>query len=282
MVRANDTVHTINKKMRLAAILGTIQATHTYFPYLRQEWTDNAKEEALLGVSMTGLYDNFEVCNNKDNLKTWKSTVKRTNKQFARLLGINQSAATTCVKPEGTVSQLVDAASGIHPRHSKYYIRTVRGDTKDPLTQFLIEKGVPNEPCVMKPDQTVVFSFPIAAPNTVTRKEITPIDHLDFWRTVNRFYCEHKPSVTINIEEDQWVEVGAYVWKHFDQLTGVSFLPYDGGTYQQAPYQECTKLVHDKAAAEMPEIDFDEFIEFDDTTTGVQQFACTAGVCELI
>jgi ribonucleoside-diphosphate reductase alpha chain len=248
-------------------------------------WQRNTEEERLLGVSLTGIYDNQLTCTQgeqlNDLLTELREETRRTNEEFATLLGIPKSAAITCVKPSGTVSQLVDSASGIHPRHSKYYIRRVRGDSKDPLTQFLIQQGIPNEPCVYKPDQTVVFSFPQKAPAGITRTDVTPISHLSLWLTYQRHWCEHKPSVTISVEEKDWPSVGAWTWEHFDEISGVSYLPYDGGTYRQAPYEECTEDEYLVLKASVPKIDWNLFKEVTDNVEGAQMLACVAGVCEI-
>ena len=285
VVRHDDTEEDLVRKVRLAAILGTIQSTFTKFPYLRKVWQRNTEEERLLGVSLTGIYDNRITCTTGENLNATLSRLREvsrsTNEDYARLLGIPKSAAITCVKPSGTVSQLVDSASGIHPRHSKFYIRRVRGDKKDPLSQFLIEQGVPNEDCVYKPTQTVVFSFPQKAPDGLTRADVTPISHLELWLAYQRAWCEHKPSVTISVEEKDWPSVGAFVWDHFDEMSGVSFLPYDGGTYRQAPYEDCTEEEYNTLKVGMPTIDWTKFIEVTDNVEGAQMLACTAGSCEI-
>jgi ribonucleoside-diphosphate reductase alpha chain len=197
------------------------------------------------------------------------------------LLGIPKSAAITCVKPSGTVSQLVDSASGIHPRHSKFYIRRVRGDKKDPLTTFLVEQGVPSEACVYKPDQTVVFSFPQKAPAGITRADVSPIGHLSLWLTYQRYWCEHKPSVTISVEEKDWPAVGAWTWENFGEISGVSYLPYDGGTYRQAPYEECTEDEYNELKAKIPTVNWLDLKENTDNVEGAQMLACSAGVCEI-
>ena len=285
VVRHDDTKETLLRKVRLAAILGTIQATFTKFPYLRKVWQRNTEEERLLGVSLTGIYDNPLLTTQGEKLNELlaelRLAAREANEQFAAKLGIPKSAAITCVKPSGTVSQLVDSASGIHPRHAKYYIRRVRGDKKDPLSQFLVSQGVPAEDCVYKPTQTTVFSFPIKAPDGITRDEVTPIDHLGLWLTYQRHWCEHKPSVTISVEEKDWPTVGAWTWEHFDEISGVSYLPYDGGTYRQAPYETCTKEEYEALKAKMPVINWELFTENTDNVEGAQQLACTAGACEI-
>ena len=285
VVRHDDTKETLLRKVRLASILGTIQSTFTKFPYLRKVWQRNTEEERLLGVSLTGIYDNplLTTQGNKLNelLTELRECARATNKEWAQALGIPASAAITCVKPSGTVSQLTDSASGIHPRHAKYYIRRVRGDKKDPLTQFLIGQGIPAEDCVYKPTQTTVFSFPQRAPDGLVRDDITPISHLELWLTFQRFWCEHKPSVTISVAERDWPNVGAWTWDHFDEISGVSYLPYDGGTYRQAPYEECTEEEYEKLKASIPVIDWAQLKENTDNVEGAQMLACSAGVCEI-
>jgi ribonucleoside-diphosphate reductase alpha chain len=285
VVRHDDTKEDLLRKVRLASILGTIQATFTKFPYLRKVWQRNTEEERLLGVSLTGIYDSKLTCTQgqelNDLLATLREEARRANEEFAGLLGIPTSAAITCVKPSGTVSQLVDSASGIHPRHSKFYIRRVRGDSKDPLTQFLIQQGVPNEACVYKPTQTTVFSFPQKAPDGLVRDDVTPISHLGLWLTYQRHWCEHKPSVTISVEEKDWPSVGAWTWENFSEISGVSYLPYDGGTYRQAPYEECTEEEYNELKAKVPSINWEDFKEVTDNVEGAQQLACTAGACEI-
>jgi ribonucleoside-triphosphate reductase len=285
VVRHDDTKETLLHKVRLASILGTIQATFTKFPYLRKVWQRNTEEERLLGVSLTGIYDNPLLTTQgpelDELLAELRLAAREANEQFAAKLGIPKSAAITCVKPSGTVSQLVDSASGIHPRHAKYYIRRVRGDKKDPLSQFLVQQGVPAEDCVYKPTQTTVFSFPIKAPDGITRDEVTPLSHLALWLTYQRHWCEHKPSVTISVEEKDWPSVGAWTWENFDEISGVSYLPYDGGTYRQAPYETCTEVEYEALKAKMPKIDWTLLVENTDNVEGAQQLACSAGVCEI-
>ena len=285
VVRHDDTKQTLMSKVRLATILGTIQATFTKFPYLRKLWQRNTEEERLLGVSLTGIYDNKLLCTQGEELNVLldelRECARATNKEWAAALGIPESASITCVKPSGTVSQLVDSASGIHPRHSKYYIRRVRGDKKDPLTQFLIGQGVPAEDCVYKPTQTTVFSFPQRAPDGLTRDDVTPIAHLELWLTFQRHWCEHKPSVTISVAEKDWPSVGAWTWDHFDEISGVSYLPYDGGTYRQAPYEECTEEEYNKLKASIPKINWLDLKENTDNVEGAQMLACSAGSCEI-
>ena len=287
VVRENDTLETLKEKVEIATILGTWQSTLTHFPYLRKIWKKNTEEERLLGVSFTGILDNKwmgEVCDDTRNkLEQLRDHSIGVNKTWAKLLGIPQSAAITCVKPSGTVSQLANSASGIHTRHSPYYIRRIRGDKKDPLTAFLKESGVPTEDCVMKPDSTVVFSFPIKAPDGARiREDLTAIEHLDLWLMYQQNWCEHKPSVTISVKEEEWLEVGAWVWNNFDDISGISFLPHDGGTYRQAPYEECTKEEYETMLSKMPnEIHWGKLIEHNDNVTGTQELACAVGGCEI-
>jgi ribonucleoside-diphosphate reductase alpha chain len=290
VVRSTDTIDDLERKVRLATILGTVQSTYTKFPYLRKVWQKNTEEERLLGVSLTGVMDNpLMTPDNKGLEKTLehlRSVAINTNAEFAGMLNIPVSAAITCIKPSGTVSQLVSCASGIHARHSAYYIRTVRGDNKDPLTQFMKDKGIPNEPCVMKGDTTTVFSFPVKSPeNAVTRNDMTAIEQLELWLTYQRHWCEHKPSVTISVRDAEWMEVGAFVYKHFDEMSGVSFLPHTDHTYQQAPYQDCTKEEYEELLAKMPtSIAWSELTEYEneDNTAGSQTMACTGDSCELV
>jgi len=290
VVRATDTIEDLERKVRLATILGTIQSTYTHFPYLRKIWQRNTEEERLLGVSLTGIMDNPLMTSKNGDLNGLLERLRllavSTNAEWAEHLGIPISCAITCVKPSGTVSQLVDSASGIHTRHSEYYIRTVRGDSKDPLTQLMIDQGVPSEPCVMKPDTTTVFSFPVKSPDVcVTRDDMTAIEQLETWLTYQRHWCEHKPSVTVSVKDDEWFEVGAFVYKHFDEMSGVSFLPHDGGSYQQAPYQECTKEQYLELEEKMPKsIEWAKLseYEFEDTTSGMQTMACSGDVCEIV
>jgi len=285
VVRHDDTLETLKDKVELATILGTIQSTFTKFPYLRKVWQRNTEEERLLGVSLTGIYDNTEMCTNDEvlagNLAQLREHSRAANELWANTLGVAKSAAITCVKPSGTVSQLVDSASGIHPRHSRYYIRRVRGDKKDPLSAFLVSQGVPAEDCVYKPTQTVVFSFPQKAPAGLVRDDVSAISHLELWLAYQRHWCEHKPSVTISVEEKDWPSVGAWVWDHFDEISGVSFLPYDGGTYRQAPYEECTEEQYNELKARVPKIDWTLFKEQTDNVEGAQMLACVAGSCEI-
>jgi len=288
IIRSDDDIDSISRKIRLATILGTFQASLTDFPYLRKIWQKNTEEEALLGVSMTGICDNT-LLNNPDDeglparLEKLRDLAVATNAEFSNAIGINQSVAVTAIKPEGTVSQLCSTASGIHPQHSKYYIRRVRADNKDPLTQFMIQAGFVAEPCVMKPDSTTVFSFPVAvADGALLREDLTAIQHLRLWLIFQRHYCEHKPSVTISVLENEWMDVGAWTFKHFDEVTGVSFLPMSDHTYKQAPYEDCDEETYNRLKLLVPEtIDWDKFKEYDDNVEGVQTLSCTAGGCEI-
>jgi ribonucleoside-diphosphate reductase alpha chain len=296
VVRATDTIESLERKVRLATILGTIQSTLTHFPYLRKIWQKNTEEERLLGVSLTGIMDNEILSGARglvdnrvslaDVLTRLKNVAIATNAEWAERLGIPASAAITCVKPSGTVSQLVDSASGIHARHSAYYIRTVRGDNKDPLTQFMRDQGIPNEPCVMKPDSTTVFSFPQKSPEgAITRNDMTAIEQLELWLTYQRYWCEHKPSITVTVRDHEWVSVGAWVYEHFDEMSGVSFLPHSDHTYRQAPYQECSKTDYEMLLSVMPErIDWAKLSDYEkeDTSKGTSTFACVGGSCEIV
>ena len=287
VVRPTDTEKTLANKVRIASILGTIQSTFTDMPYLRPIWRKNTEEERLLGVSLTGIMDN-EITSkpSKKLLNKLRDAAVQTNRDYAEQLGISASAAITCVKPSGTVSQLVDSASGIHARHSEYYIRTVRGDNKDPLTQFLTDAGIPAEPCVMKPDSTTVFSFPTKSPdNAVTRNDMTALEQLELWKTYALEWCEHKPSVTITVRDEEWLNVGAWVFDNFDICSGVSFLPHSDHTYAQAPYQDCDKATYKEAAAKMPKkIDWAKLSDYEqeDNTAGSQTLACSGDSCEIV
>jgi len=290
VVRATDDIASLEEKVRMATILGTVQSSLTKFPYLRKIWQKNTDEERLLGVSLTGLMDNpLMTLKNKGLdklLEHLKKVAVETNVYWAGVLGIPVSAAITCVKPSGTVSQLVDSSSGIHARHSDYYIRTVRGDNKDGLTQFMKDQGVPHEPCVMKPDTTTVFSFPIKSPkNSVTRNDMTAIEQLETWLMYQRHWCEHKPSITCTVLDSEWLEVGAFVYKHFDEMSGVSFLPHSDHSYQQAPYQEVDKDAYNVLLKTMPKmIDWAGLSEHekDDNTNAMQTLACSGDTCEIV
>ena len=289
VVRETDDLESLRRKVRLATILGTAQSTFTKMPYLRNIWQKNTEEERLLGVSLTGIMDNPVLSKTVDSprwLQELKAQAIDVNRIYADKLGINPSTAITCVKPSGTVSQLVDSASGIHARHSEYYIRTVRGDNKDPLTQFMKDSGIPHEPCVMKPDSTTVFSFPTKSPTgAVTRNDMTALQQLDLWKNYALHWCEHKPSVTITVKDAEWMAVGAWVYENFDICSGISFLPHSDHTYAQAPYQEVPKEDYEELKAVMPKrIDWSALSAYEkvDTTSGSQTLACTAGACELV
>jgi ribonucleoside-diphosphate reductase alpha chain len=288
IVRSGDTLESLKEKVTLATILGTFQSTLTNFPYLRKVWQTNTEDERLLGVSMTGILDNTLLNNAYDKelparLEELKNVAVDTNKHLAAELGINASAAITCVKPEGTVSQLTGTASGIHPQHSAYFIRRVRSDAKDPITDFLKSSGFPWEPCVMKPESTAIFSFPMKTPDGARlREDLSAIEHLDLWLTFQRFWTEHKPSVTISVNENEWPKVGSWVWENFDEITGVSFLPMDGGTYRQAPYESIDANTYTELLAQMPtSIDWETMTEKTDNVEGAQMLACVAGICEI-
>jgi len=290
VVRENDTLDSLKQKVRMATILGTMQSTLTDFKYLRKVWKDNTEEERLLGVSLTGIMDHHVLSKNVDSkiwLQEMRDVAVETNREYAKLLGIPVSAAITCVKPSGTVSQLTDSASGIHARHNDYFIRTVRGDNKDPLTQFLVDSGVPAERDVMKPDNVTVFSFPMQSPKgAVTRTQTTAVDQLELWKTYAIHWCEHKPSITVSVKEEEWMDVGAWVYENFDVASGVSFLPHSDHTYQQAPYQdiEPDEYLEWKQRMEVVHIDWNKLTDFEkeDNTTGSRELACTAGVCEVV
>ena len=290
VVRATDNIGDLEKKVRMATILGTIQSSFTKFPYLRKIWQKNTEEERLLGVSMTGIMDNTLMTTKNTGLEKTlehlKSIAVITNAEWAERLGIPVATAISCVKPSGTVSQLVNSSSGIHARHSPYYIRTVRGDNKDPLTQFMKDQKIPNQPDVMKPDQTTVFSFPMKAPDgAIVTADMSAIEQLEMWLAYQRSWCEHKPSVTINVKNDEWFEVGAFVYKHFDEMSGVSFLPFNEHTYQQAPYQDCSKTDYKTLLSCMPKaIDWTKLSEYEkeDNTAGSQTLACSGDSCEIV
>jgi ribonucleoside-diphosphate reductase alpha chain len=287
VVRPTDSHVTLSEKVRIAAILGTIQSTFTDFKYLRKIWKDNCNEERLLGVSLTGVLDNPSLILDPSLLEHLRQVAIDTNKEWAAKLGIPQSTAITCVKPSGTVSQLVDSSSGLHARHSDYYLRTVRADNKDPMTTFLKEAGVYYEPCAFKPESTTIFYFAKKSPSaSIKRSELSAIGSLEVWDTLQRHWCEHKPSATVYVKEHEWMEVGAWVYENFENLSGVSFLPYDGGTYKQAPYQELSKEDWEKWVEEhpMPDINWDDLrmYEKEDATTGSQELGCSGGVCEVV
>ena len=302
VIRGNDTPETLKRKVKLATILGTFQSTLTNFKYLSKKWAENCAEERLLGVSLTGIMDNEITNGTADNpkggyerdqygyylpkfLEELRNEAVKTNKTWATKLGIPVSAAITCVKPSGTVSQLVDSASGIHARHSPYYIRTVRADKKDPLAIMMKDMGFPVEDDITKPQHTYVFSFPQKSPDhAIFRKDLTAIEQLEMWLTYQRHWAEHKPSITVSVKEDEWPEVGAWCWNHFDELSGVSFLPYSDHVYKQAPYQDCTKEEYEALLEKMPKsVDWSKLAQYEktDQTEGAQLLSCTAGGCEI-
>ena len=289
VVRPEDTEDSLLRKVRLATILGTIQSTLVNFKYVSKEWKKNCEEERLLGVSLTGIMDNKWTAGKINGLEVLLENLKKmaveTNKEWADKIGIKQAAAITCVKPSGTVSQLVDSASGIHARHNPHYIRTVRGDKKDPLTKMMVDMGFPAEDDVMKPHDTTVFSFPIkCSPDAVFRQDMTAIEQLELWKIYQVHWCEHKPSVTISVKEEEWIDVGAWVYKNFDLMSGVSFLPYSEHTYKQAPYQDCNEKEYKDLLNKMPtSVDWNKLSEYEksDMTVGSQELACSAGSCEI-
>lgn len=286
VVRPNDTVESLSRKVRIATILGTIQSTFTEFKYLRAIWRKNCEEERLLGVSLTGILDNPEILN-EETLTALREVAVNVNKEWAEKLGVPDSTAITCVKPSGTVSQLVDSASGLHPRHSKFYLRTVRADNKDPLTVFLKDAGVYWEEDVTSPSTTSVFYFPRESPESaVVRDDVTALKQLEVWKLLQEHWCEHKPSATVYVKEDEWLNVGAWVYENFDYISGIAFLPYDGGTYKQAPYQELNEEEYRSWMEKnpSPKINFDDlrFYETQDNTTGSQELACTGNACDVI
>jgi ribonucleoside-diphosphate reductase alpha chain len=284
VVRASDTKETLLEKVKLATILGTFQSTLDNFQFLSHEWKTNTTAERLLGVSLTGIMDNKMMSNPDPKfLEEMRDVARKTNEKYAKRLDVQVSASITCVKPSGTVSQLVDSASGIHTRHSDYYVRTIRMDKKDAIYEFLKEKGVHVEDEQYRPESTAVFSFPIKSPKgCITRNDKTALEQLELWLTYQRHWCEHKPSVTISVRDEEWLEVGAWVYKHFDEISGISFLPHSDHSYVQAPYQECTKEEFDKLNKETPSnIDFTELVEDDDNTEGAQTMACVGTSCEI-
>lgn len=289
VVRINDTKETLLEKVRLATILGTFQSTLTNFKYISKTWKKNCEEERLLGVSLTGIMD-CKLTNGKTPgldklLQELKNVAIKTNEEFANKFGINQSVAVTCVKPSGTVSQLTDSASGIHARHNPYYVRTVRGDKKDPLTKMMTDQGFPVEDDVMNPSHTAVFSFPMKVDNgAVFRTDMSAIEQLKLWKIYQENWCEHKPSVTITVKENEWLQVGAWVYENFNYMSGVSFLPFAEHIYKQAPYQDCTKQEYEILLQQMPEIvNWEKLSEYEQTdmTIGAQELACAAGFCEI-
>ena len=290
VVRGWDDTKSLKKKVRFATILGTWQSTLTNFKYLTGEWKRNCNEERLLGVSLTGIMDNADTNGSTGGLdgrlRELRKEAIKTNKEWSEKLGIPQSAAITCVKPSGTVSQLVDSASGIHARHNPYYIRTVRGDNKDPITKFMKDQGFPYEPDVTKPNHTTVFSFPMKSPDgAVCRQDMTALEQLELWKTYQEHWCEHKPSVTISVKEDEWVDTASWVYNNFDDISGISFLPFSDHTYKQAPYQDCSEEEYEELYSKMPKnVDWTGLSDYEqkDYTAGSQELACSAGVCEVV
>ena len=290
VVRGWDDTKSLKKKVRFATILGTWQSTLTNFKYLTGEWKRNCNEERLLGVSLTGIMDNADTNGSTGGLdgrlRELRQEAIKTNKEWSEKLGIPQSAAITCVKPSGTVSQLVDSASGIHARHNPYYIRTVRGDNKDPITKFMKDQGFPCEPDVTKPNHTTVFSFPMKSPDgAVCRQDMTALEQLELWKTYQEHWCEHKPSVTISVKEDEWVDTASWVYNNFDDISGISFLPFSDHTYKQAPYQDCSEEEYQELYSKMPKnVDWTGLSDYEqqDYTAGSQELACSAGVCEVV
>tara|TARA_R100000426_G_scaffold20445_2_gene17610 strand:- start:1578 stop:3491 length:1914 start_codon:yes stop_codon:yes gene_type:complete len=293
VVRPDDTEKTLKEKVEIATIFGTLQSTLSDFRYLTKQWKDNTEEERLLGVSLTGIMDNFILSGGAFNQAVLKSLLVNlkdhaieTNKKWAELLGVNQSTAITCVKPSGTVSQLVDSASGIHPRYSPYYLRTVRADKKDPLCDMMIDKGFHAEDDVMKPNDTKVIYFPMKSPvESVMRDAKSAIEQLEIWKTYQLYWCEHKPSITVYVKEEEWLQVGAWVYENFDVMSGVSFLPHSDHSYKQAPYQEVDKKTYQEWLTKTPKninwMDLTKY-EKEDTTTSSKELACTAGACEIV
>ena len=290
VIRGWDDSKSLKKKVRLATILGTWQSTLTNFKYLTGEWKRNCSDERLLGVSLTGIMDNPDTNGGNSGLdgrlRELRNECIKTNKEWSDRLDIPQSAAITCVKPSGTVSQLVDSASGIHARHNPYYIRTVRGDNKDPITKFMKDAGFPNEPDVTKPNHTTVFSFPMKSPSgAICRTDMTALEQLELWKVYAQNWCEHKPSVTISVKEDEWVSTASWVYENFDEISGISFLPFSDHTYKQAPYQDCTEKEYEETLNQMPKnVDWSKLSEYEqkDFTVASQELACSAGQCEVV
>ena len=287
VIRENDTLANLKEKVRVATIIGTFQSTLTNFRYLRSDWRKNQEEERLLGVSMTGIMDHPVLSKPTNECVKWLTELREyaieINKEWADKLGIPQSAAITTVKPSGTVSQLVGCSSGIHPAYSSYYIRTVRMDNKDPLTVFFKTAGVPNEPDVTKPSDITVFSFPQKGTESgVTRNETNAIEQLKLYSIYQKNWTEHNPSITVYYKDDEFLNIGAWIYNNFSDVSGVSLLPHSDHVYKQAPYQEITKEEYDAFVASFPTIDWGNLKEEEDTTTGTQELSCTAGVCEVV
>lgn len=292
IVSSDDDLESLLDKVEVATILGTIQSMFTDFKFLRPEWKQNAEEERLLGVSLTGQFGN-ELLSGKLGKRALKHTLSEmrkhaiaVNKKYSKEFGIPQSAAITTVKPSGTVSQLTYSSAGMHPWHSEYYLRTVRADIKDPLNQFLTDIGVPSEPDLMKPDSSTVFTFPVKAPdNAITRHDLSAVEHLDIWLMYKKYWTEHNPSITVSVKEHEWIEVANWVYENWDDVGGLSFLPFEEHTYKQAPYQECDETTYNQFFHDTPKvIDWSllSAYEFEDNTTGTQTLACTSSSCELV
>lgn len=289
IIRAADSLEELKEKVRMAAILGTFQSTLTEFRYLRPIWKKNAEEERLLGVSMTGIMDHPVLSKVSDDSRRWleelKDIVHLTNKEYAEKLGINQSVATTCIKPEGTTSELAICSSGIHPKYSEYYIRRVRASNNDPLTQLMKDQGVPNEPDAMKPEKTTVFSFPVYGGDYgVKRNDMTAIEQLEHQKMFNEIWCDHNVSITVYVRNDEWLEVGSWVYKNWDSVYATSFLPHSDHVYLQAPFEEISKEQYEDMKAVIPELDWTKLsqYELEDMTEGTQQLACVGGACTIL
>ena len=288
IVRSGDKIKDLKRKVKLATTLGTWQSTLTKFRYLNSEWRTNCEEERLLGVSLTGIMDNSLLNNLSSELPNLLNVLKKetikTNNEWSKKLNINPSSSITCVKPSGTVSQLVDSASGIHARHSSYYIRTVRSDVSDPIAKYMIEEGVPVEPDITNPSNVSVFSFPIKSPSrSIMRNQLTAIEQLKLWIVYAKYWCEHKPSCTISVKEEEWPEVGAFIYDNFDDISGISFLPYSDHVYKQAPYQECSEKEYRDLSKKMPTLNWSKLTDYEtiDLTTSSQELACTGNSCEI-
>jgi ribonucleoside-diphosphate reductase alpha chain len=284
IIRPEDTMETLREKVELAAIIGTFQSSLTNFRYVSKKWRENCEEERLLGVSMTGIYDNPLTNGTSpgldERLVELKNLARATNEKWAKVLGIPVSKAITCVKPSGTVSLLADCSSGIHPAFYPYYIRRARLSNTDPVFKFLSSIGVPNEPANGQADTTSVVSFPLKSPShAIFLKDVGAIEHLELWKKYRQSWCDHNPSVSINVRESEWMAVGAWVYDNFDLATGISFFPYSDNVYEQAPYEEITQAQYDAMVASMPkDIDWSGVGEFEktDMTEGAQNLACVA------
>tara|TARA_R100000152_G_C6780593_1_gene213559 strand:- start:2436 stop:4349 length:1914 start_codon:yes stop_codon:yes gene_type:complete len=292
VIKANDDLESLKAKVAYATILGTIQSACTKFKYLDPEWKNNCEEERLLGVSFTGIYDNRLMSGQKGmpnlrwTLQKLREVAQETNLIWADRLGIRPSKAITCCKPSGTTSCVAGTSSGMHPRYSLYYIRRARIDVKDPICQFMIDKNIPHEPCIASPDKTMIFSFPISSPaGAMTQQEIDPVNHLDLWLEYQKSWCDHKPSITVSYTDENFLEVGHWVWSNWDYVSGISFLPYDNNVYDQAPFESISKADYDKLMDQMPEeIDWLGLTRYetDDMTTSSQELACQGGACEVV